>query len=126
MVFSVKDESGGAVTNEIINALKNFGLKENLYDAGLRKSYIAVLNETDLMYEEIGDEILSYDNELSGVLLHVESVNFNGGNYAVIQVNGIDYSVNGQGLNIVVLDKNEKTVVDSVSFNTYADLSLTQ
>lgn len=124
VIFSVKDESSCAVTDEIVAGLSELGLKENLKEAGVRNSYIAVLNGLDLVYEAIGKDILSYDHDFNGLLLHVESANFDAGSFSVIQLQGTEYSVNERGLNIVVYSKSKGMVIDCVSFDTFGNLSL--
>lgn len=126
VIFAVKDESSQAMTDEIVAKMNQLGLEKNLYTAGVHRSYIAVLDGYNLIYEDIGTDALTYDNKELEVALHVESANFDAGNYSVIQIDGQDYSVNDCGLNIVVYDKKKGSVIDSVCFNTYSGLYLTK
>lgn len=124
VIFSVKDESSYAMTDEITAELRNLGLKENLKEAGAHNSYIAVLDGLSLIHEELGKDALNYDNTLNELSLHVESANYYAGSLSVIQIQGADYSVNGRGLNIVVYSKSAGRVIDCVSFDTFEGLSL--
>ena len=47
----------------------------------------------------------------------------NGVYAARVRIDGTEYSAQSLGMNIVVYDKKRRRVVDSVAFNTYADLS---
>ncbi len=124
VIFSVKDEASSAMTEEINSALRCLGMKEVILETGYQKSYIAVLDSLELIYEEIGTEVLVYDDEWNDLAIHVESANCNAGNFSIIQLDGIEYSANGTGLNIVIYDKKEGRVIDSVCFDTSGDLSL--
>lgn len=126
VVFAAKDESSQVVTDEIVSEMNMLGLEKNLRTSGFRSSYIAVLDGYNLIYEDIGTDALTYDNKELEVALHVESANFEAGNYSVIQIDGQDYSVNDCGLNIVVYDKKKGSVIDSVCFNTYSGLDFTK
>ena len=126
VIFSVKDESSCAMTDEIIAEMSNLGLKENLKEAGPHNSYIAILDGSNLVYEAIGKDALTYDCDLVGAPLHVESANFNVGDCSIIKIGDTEYSVNNRGLNIVVYSKSEGCVIDRVSFDTYDGLTLTK
>ena len=126
VVFAAKDESSQVVTDEIVSKMNMLVLEKNLKTAGFRISYIAVLDGYSLIYEDIGTGALTYDNVELGATLHIESANFDAGNYSVIQIDGKDYSVNDCGLNIVVYDKKKGSVIDSVCFNTYSGLDFTK
>lgn len=77
-----------------------------------------------MLHEEISQDSLYYEGTLDGTTLQVISQNFNAGNFSSIRLNDTEYSLNQCGLNIVVYDKVNQQLVDSVTFDTYADLSL--
>lgn len=122
--MAVKDESSCAMTEEIVNGMHELGLKENLMLSGAQSSYIAVIDGLNLIYEEISKELLCYHNDDIGIPVYIESACFNAGNNSSIQINGVEYSVNERGLNIVVYDKIKARVVDSVCFDLYSGIEL--
>ena len=124
IVIAVKDESSCAVTDDIVSGMKKLGLKSDLHTAGTHRSYIAVIDEHTVLHEEISQDSLFYEGTLDGTTLQVISQNFNAGNFSSICLNDTEYSLNQCGLNIVVYDKATQQLVDSVTFDTYADLSL--
>lgn len=124
IIMAVKDESSRAVTDDIISSMKKLGLKSDLHKAGTHRSYIAIIDEHTVLHEEISQDSLYYDGTIDGTTLQVISQNFNADNFSSIRLNDTEYSLNQCGLNIVVYDKANQQLVDSVTFDTYADLSL--
>ncbi len=124
IIMAVKDESSRAVTDDIISSMKKLGLKSDLHKAGTHRSYIAIIDEHTVLHEEISQDSLYYDGTIDGTTLQVISQNFNADNFSSIRLNDAEYSLNQCGLNIVVYDKANQQLVDSVTFDTYADLSL--
>ena len=124
IIMAVKDESSRAVTDDIISSMKKLGLKSDLHKAGTHRSYIAIIDEHTVLHEEISQDSLYYDGKIDGTTLQVISQNFNADNFSSIRLNDTEYSLNQCGLNIVVYDKANQQLVDSVTFDTYADLSL--
>lgn len=124
IIMAVKDESSSAVTDDIISSMKKLGLKSDLHKAGTHRSYIAIIDGHTVLHEEISQDSLYYDGTIDGTTLQVISQNFNAGNFSSIRLNDTEYSLNQCGLNIVVYDKANQQLVDSVTFDTYADLSL--
>ena len=104
--------------------MKKLGLKSDLHKAGTYRSYIAIIDEHTVLHEEISQDSLYYGGTIDGTTLQVISQNFNAGNFSSIRLNDAEYSLNQCGLNIVVYDKANQQLVDSVTFDTYADLSL--
>ena len=124
VVMSVKDDSSQAMTEELVQRMHDLGLEEDLQQAGMRKSYLAVLDGKKKIFEDISDDPIEYDYVTDDIVLHAASANFNVGDCATIQVNDVEYSMNQCGLNIVVYDKKLGRVVDSVSVNTNVGLSV--
>lgn len=110
-IISVKDDAEGGWNNSLQRLLESYGLKGGF---NYRDSYIAVVNKGQVVNEQISHNILefTYNN------LYIKSAGYDTGMAtSVISINGIDYSVKGRGLNIVVLDNNY--VMDSVAFDTF-------
>ena len=119
IVFSVKDNAGYWLDEKIQSGLNALGLRENLVKA-LMSGYIGVIDEGNVVHEQLlSGQSISYDSTIGGHSINVVSAPFNNGNTSSIKIDGRDYSVDSRGLNIVVYDKNEKKVIDSVVFDTH-------
>ena len=118
ILFSAKDEASSQLTPAIQMAMKSLGLASIPTNA-FQYSYIAVIENGTVSYEECSNSFLQYAGNHEGVELYVESGGFNVGNVSSIQVNGTEYSLNQRGLNIVVYDTLLGRVMDSVCFDLY-------
>lgn len=81
-------------------------------------SYIAVFDNNELVAEESGLELLTYQSVVGEIKVVAKSGGSHVGDLASIQIDEVEYAVDGLGLNIVVYDKELNRVVDSVAFNT--------
>lgn len=118
--ISVKDEASVSLNNEIIALMKKLGLNFGLLGQ-YRASYLAAITE-DGIYEEIGNEQLEHCGTIrnGAVTFELTSAGAECGNVSSIQIDGVEYSKNQRGLNIVVYDNLLKKTLDSVAFDTYA------
>lgn len=119
-IFAVKDEGSKLVTDEIQNLLFALGLNQSLKDK-YRYSYIGVINGKDKLYNECVEQDITYQDEIMGLDLLVESAR----DHSSIKINGIEYSKDCRGMNIVVYDKLLEKVIDSISFDLYEGYNIT-
>ena len=82
-----------------------------------RNSYYAVVTDKGVV-EDTSQECLDYSGEIDGHKVEVVSSGYNAGKLSSILVDGVEYSKNKRGMNIVVLEHGE--VAETVSFDTYA------
>ena len=61
---------------------------------------------------------IEYNLMLGECVIHAESAGFSSGNTSEIQVDGVEYSKQKRGLNIVLYHKLTGQVVESVQFDT--------
>ncbi len=118
--ISAKDEASVSLNDEIIALMKKLGLNFGLLGQ-YRASYLAAITE-DGIYEEIGNEKLEHCGTIrnGAVTFELTSAGAECGNVSSIQIDGVEYSKNQRGLNIVVYDNLLKKTLDSVAFDTYA------
>lgn len=118
--ISVKDTPGYALNRRINIKLSKLGIKTYLVDKHWH-SFVAIIDSGRVVNEIISknNERVAYVGKLSCGDVKVVSRSFNGGNIAYIGINGVDYSENKRGLNIVIYDKAIGEVVDSVCFDTH-------
>lgn len=127
IVIAVRDTIGGRVGSEGYKSLRNLGLQmlgskeDGSYDHW--KGYVAILYKGMLQYENLEqlDMTVEHETVLGGVRLEICSSPYRSANRASIIVNGEEYAVNRRGLNIVVIDTEDGSVIDSVAFDTWAD-----
>lgn len=124
-IFSVMDEGSAAITDEIQEVLNDLGLEKELMNQ-YRSSYLAILDDGCVITEELSDEQLSISVEVGENKIDVISAGLEAGCYSSIKINGIEYSTNQTGLNIVVYDKIQNRVIDSVNIDTYLTLDITR
>ena len=82
-------------------------------------SYIAIWKNGNIKMERLSDNLLKYEKDNIKLI----SLGANVGGYSSIQIDGIEYSQNSRGLNIVVYDETLKKVVDSICFDTCGSLN---
>lgn len=116
--ISAKDEAAGALTPPLLQDLKGLGIKTDL-QGRVRSSFYAVITPESVI-EEIGSQtVLSHEGMVGDVPYTISSAGYQVGNTSSIVIDGVEYSKNRRGLNIVVYDNSLKQVTDSVSFDTY-------
>lgn len=101
--------------NEIKEQFKSFGLNKFETDKGNQK-YIAVIDDGKVFYEEISDERVEYKGRMNNkvnLLVSSDSQKWATGK-AEINVSGKPVSKNKYGLNLVVYDKINREIVDSI------------
>ena len=96
------------------------GLKEHLANEGMI-GYLAVINNGDVICEKKSNpgKQAEFYGDIDNHSVYMLSMPFNGGNVCDIKFDGIDYSNNMRGLNIIVVDIKKSTIIDRVSFDTH-------
>ena len=133
----VKDTITAHLTDEQREAFAEMGLTV-LSEQTYGSSYIGIIDEGEVIYEDTivfdsdaynaaveNDEEYEYETlEYStliddGSLVLLESGGYRIGNIASCEIDGTEYAVNTRGLNIVVYNKELKTVIDSAVFDLH-------
>lgn len=106
------------------------GIEEDFMEMGLvpkvngafRESYMAVIDQQQVIYEENSKDILNYTYTTeSDHQIKLESAGNECGNNASVLVNGVECAGNLRGLNIVVLDSQNNEIVDSSVIDNFED-----
>ncbi len=124
MIFiTVSDEMTVGLNEADINALRNLGLQAD-YSKALQHSYIAVIENGAVQYEALSNRPLDYSGvcSQSGKEYELHSSGWWTVANASIKIDGVEYAVNTRGLNIVVYDNERDLVLDSVAFDTWAEV----
>ena len=122
-IIVVKDIQGYCTTTETIDEMKNMGFDQA--DVLLNKEYhsfIGIWYDGQVVHQQIGgDEAISFGQYMeAGHYVFAKSATWSSGNTGDIYIDDVQYSVNGRGYNIVILD-NEWNLIDSVSYDVYVE-----
>ena len=121
IAIAVKDTPGFELKEDIASRILRLGGKISLVDKHW-KSYILIIDGGNNVSEVISrnEERVAYVGTINGKTYKVVSRSYRQGNIGAIIIDGVDYSENRRGLNIVVIDKRLNEVIDSVAFDTHA------
>ena len=119
--ISIRDEGTNALTPILLQDLKQLGLNENL-KAKTGYSYYAVIDGDSVIEELSANQRISRTGLIDGLEYTISSAGNAAGKLSSIMIGGVEYSQNVKGMNIVVYDKSEHKVIDSVTFNTSSQL----
>lgn len=122
--FAVNGDSSYGWTDELGELWKRLGSNVNLVDCP-NMSYLMILEKGNIIYENVSQDSIEYSSQDNGnVYMKSEAGTWDSS--ANIVIDGVEYSQNGRGMNIVVFDIDEKRVVDSICFDTSNKLDSTR
>lgn len=111
VLFSCADDIS-QIPNDYINVIKELGLQTDFSKIGYADAFVAIWDSGVVKYEGISNKRISYSTQFGDKKIDITSAGYLDGNYSLIEVNGRNCSMNRQGLDIVVLDKESGIVVD--------------
>lgn len=117
LFIAVKDEASRGMNEIIINDLHSLGVKTDLRGK-YRQSYYAIISK-DSVIERLSDDKISYHGKIGNTDYEIASAGKTVGDYSSIRINGIEYSKNGRGMNIVVFNTEDGAVIDAFSIDTF-------
>lgn len=115
-----KGEMTAGLNDNDKKQLKDLGCNALFEETDFSKSYIAVIDGGEMVFEKTGDSTISKKYKLNEN--STASLSSNGdleAPKASILVDNKQFAINGSGMNVVVYDKESRCVIDSVSFNTH-------
>lgn len=120
VIMSVKDE---AYTNS-----KYFRAKSQLklfFNINYRDSYIAIVDSSsNFVYEENSKDAISYTYKIGERDIEIKSAGYESGSFSKIIIDGVDYSPNKRGLNIVLIRKKDFAVIEKAHCDLLASKDL--
>lgn len=123
MIAASDTPVGPATTREMTRALMEMGLRIDLYGK-FRCAYAAMIDAGRVVFEELKSDEVKAKVRIGQSEVELVSMGFNVGiRRGLIQIDGEDCSLNRRGLNIVVYDKNTRTVLDTTNFDTFEKTS---
>ena len=122
IIISVKDTPGFHIKETTAELFFKLGIKNKV----IKKhghAFIAIIDRGAVVYDKVSDydETLIVEDLLlkDGPSVNVMSSIFQKENLSIIMIDGMDYSHNRRGLNIVVYSYEKSSVIDRVSFDTH-------
>lgn len=104
ILVSVRDEATSALTKSNLKHLADLGLEQSLKNT-YRASYLATVQNKTVLVEQFNEEAKIEETiEISGSKISLISASLFNGNVSTIEINGVDYSQNSRGLNLVLYD----------------------
>ena len=117
ILIAVQDEASNALDDESRKAFGELGLQQ-LAELGFRDSYIGIIENGTVIKEikDHGEKPVSFSNRE----YTITSGGFDAGRVSSIVVAEKDYALHKRGINIVVYNIEQKTVIDSAAFDTFS------
>ena len=120
MIISVKDDAATGMQDRLQEIFYENGAKETLL-YNLRASYVLVCANGEVFFEEkSSDKTVEYMGQIGESNLMVSSGGYECGNISNIIIDGIDYSPNQRGFNIVIYDLETNSVYDIINYDSFA------
>ena len=117
--FSASDDMMGSLSLEDRQAFREFGILTDFNSLGYRDAFLAVMENGELRSDRSSSRRIADEGTLTnGCTYAISSCGWLAGSESTIIIDGVDYSLNRRGINIVVLDNASGLVLDSVAFDT--------
>lgn len=117
--IAVCSEYTAGMTENDYNLLKEKLGLSLIADGEYADSYVAIIENSRVLYEGLSGREISYDTEISGTHVHLYSAGFASGRSCGITLDGNQYGALSGGLHFVVLDNELGVIIDRVAFDTY-------
>lgn len=117
ILIAASDDMAAGLSEDDIKLLQVMGLQTDFRDK-INDSYVALIDHGAVKYEKLSNRKIEYTGTVNGIPFYIESSGYYTGAKASIIISGIEYAVNGRGMNIVVYDDDRNLFYDSVQFDT--------
>ena len=124
--ISAKDDASSSLTVTLIEDMKKLGLETDLMNKN-RYSFYAVISPEGIVEQLSENHEISHSGFIGDSNYVISSAGYSAGNNSSIIIDGVEYSKNVRGLNIVVYNPETRTVIDSFGIDTYSrDMKVTR
>ncbi len=115
-----RDECTRNLSNDVIDGMRALGLQFNM-EGALHNSYIALIDDGAVVYEHQAPDAATivYDTNIDGIQIDLMSIGDVAYGYTCVTMDGILYSIDKRGYNIVVYDKASGSLIHSVGIDSY-------
>ena len=119
VIITARDEYTSHMDETVYQQMDKLGL-QLIREGTLRDAYVAVISRGEVIYEAVSTREINHDFTMDNMQIELVSSGWNTKPYCSIRVDGNEYAVDERGLNIIVIDKDTGTILDSVAFDTYS------
>ena len=125
IALAVSGDGGSGLTQEAINMFHEIGCVITPADY-IHHSYYLLIDDSTICVEKIEMDEIDYETSIDGHQIYLRSRgNYNGAD-AEILIDGINYCTAGRGINAVVYNTEDDTLIDSVVFDTSGSSVMTR
>lgn len=132
-IFSVKDEAATGMNDALRSKFAELGFRTDFSERAIHHSFLGVWQDGHVVYEKISEgthspetDALQYKGTLSdGKKYFIKSAGYFCGNISEIILDGVQYSKNERGFNMVLYDTQTSRVIDSITWDTCQDAGIT-
>ncbi len=122
IIIAVKDTPGSRMSDDVMERMIALGFTN--FSKELWRMYIGFLDAGKILLNQSGESrenpvLVQLEVPGSQDKFSITSKAWRQGNAAEIIINGVDYSANQRGINIVVYDKEKHEVWDSIGFDAH-------
>ncbi|MBE6070347.1 MAG: hypothetical protein E7208_00130 [Clostridium butyricum] len=89
----------------------------NLLDNNYGDSFLEIRDSGKILFTKNDDNRIDFKDKIDGVNINIVSKSLNNGNSISMKLNNKEFAINKPGINVVVYDKIQKKVIDSVAFD---------
>ena len=117
--ISAKDDASTGMQSSVVNDMHSLGIKADLMGK-YRYSFFAVVSSRTVI-EELSEKEVCYSGIIGEAEYTIVSAGALAGNNSSILIDGVEYSKNLRGLNIVVFSNDKESVIDSFNVDTFKE-----
>lgn len=123
ILIAVRDDVSFGFNEDYQTQMEALGIKTDLYN-NQKNSFLALIDNGTVVYEKKDKKILLYkdviyDADGKAHKVELRSSGMAQGDSCYVKIDDTNYEVNGQGFNIVVYDKDQDCVTESVSIHLF-------
>ena len=116
LLIAAQDEASASLSSALVDAFQTAG--SGIDRLAYQDSYLAVIENSMVRHEEFDRRALHYKTRILGKDIAIESAGNNSGNRSSIKVDGVEYSHQRRGLNMVLIAPDKP--ISAFSFDTHA------
>ncbi len=116
LLIAAQDEASASLPTALVNALNITG--SGIDRMGFRDSYLVVIENGVILHEDFGQRPLSHTTRVFGRDVAIESAGNTSGSRSSIKVDGVEFSHQRRGLNMVLIAPDKP--ISAFSYDTHA------
>ena len=122
VIIAVNTDMTSNLTDEDKKALRELGLKTDFGKMNYGDSYIAIIQQGEVVYECVSNRLQEYSGLIDEKSLNISSGGAFDKKMCSVRIGGVEYSTNSPGINIVTYHFGLGGVIDSMYLNTGTEI----